>query len=129
MGKEPSDLAFLALAQTRLGQSDKAHSTLVRLRELIKNPERAKDQEAQAFLREAETIELDETFPADPFARDQLLRLEVLEPDRRLARSVRGKPGLVVPACPGVRGACGINSSIVTSQVTWPIAILAVFLR
>jgi hypothetical protein len=27
----------------------------------------AKDEEAQAFLREAEVIELDVVFPADPF--------------------------------------------------------------
>jgi WD domain, G-beta repeat len=66
---EPSDLAFLALAQSRLGRSENARSTLGRLRELMKNPERAKDQEAQDFLREAETIELDQAFPADPFAR------------------------------------------------------------
>ena len=66
--KEPADLAFLALAQNRLGQSEKARDTLGRLRELMKNPERAGDQEAQAFLREAETIELDQVFPADPFA-------------------------------------------------------------
>jgi hypothetical protein len=34
----------------------------------MKNPERAHDQEAQALLREAETIELDQAFAADPFA-------------------------------------------------------------
>ena len=34
----------------------------------MKNPQRARDPEAQAFLREAETIELDQAFPADPFA-------------------------------------------------------------
>jgi hypothetical protein len=54
--KEPADLAFLALAQSRLGQSEKARSTLARLREVMKSPERAEDQEGQAFLREAETI-------------------------------------------------------------------------
>ncbi len=66
--KEPADLAFLALAQSRLGQSEKARFALVRLRELMKTPARAKDQEAQAFLHEAETIELDQAFPANPFA-------------------------------------------------------------
>ena len=66
--KEPADLAFLALAQSRLGQTEKAPSTLGRLRELMKDPARAKDQEAQAFLHEAETIELDQAFPANPFA-------------------------------------------------------------
>ena len=67
--KEPADLAFLALAQHRLGQSEKARDTLGRLREVMKDPQRAGNQEAQAFLREAETIELDRVFPADPFAR------------------------------------------------------------
>ena len=66
--KDPADLAFLALAENRLGQSEKARSTLGRLRELMKDPARAKDQEAQALLREAETIELDQAFPANPFA-------------------------------------------------------------
>jgi tetratricopeptide (TPR) repeat protein len=67
-GQEPTDLAFLALAQHRLGQSEKARTTLGRLRELMKNPRLADDQESQAFLHEAETIELDRLFPADPFA-------------------------------------------------------------
>ena len=34
----------------------------------MKDPERAEDPEAQTLLREAETIELDRVFPADPFA-------------------------------------------------------------
>ena len=67
--KEPADLAFLALAQSRLGQSEKARvPPWVDCARLMKNPARAEDQEAQAFLREAETIELDQAFPADPFA-------------------------------------------------------------
>ncbi len=66
--KEPADLAFLALAQHRLGQSEKARDTLGRLRALMKNPASARDPESQAFLREAEMIELDQVFPADPFA-------------------------------------------------------------
>jgi serine/threonine protein kinase len=66
---EPSDLAFLALAQHRLGQPDKVRGTLARLRELMKDPQRSEDAEAKAFAREAETIELDRVFPADPFAR------------------------------------------------------------
>jgi RNA polymerase sigma-70 factor (ECF subfamily) len=32
-------------------------------------PQRAGNEDAQDFLREAETIELDRVFPADPFAR------------------------------------------------------------
>jgi tetratricopeptide (TPR) repeat protein len=66
--EQPSDLAFLALAQHRLGQTEKARSTLGQLREVMKNPRLAGDQEAQAFLREAQTIELDQAFPVDPFA-------------------------------------------------------------
>jgi hypothetical protein len=65
---EPTDLAFLALAQHRLGQSEKARTTLGRLREVIKGRTLARDPEAQAVLHEAETIELDRVFPADPFA-------------------------------------------------------------
>jgi WD40 repeat protein len=68
-GREPSDLAFLTLALHRLGQSEKADATLGRLRELMKNSQSSADGEAQALLREAETIELDRAFPADPFAR------------------------------------------------------------
>ena len=37
--KEPGDLAFLALTQHRLGQSGKAHHTLARLREVMKDPQ------------------------------------------------------------------------------------------
>jgi hypothetical protein len=51
-----------------LGQSEKARDTLGRLREAMKDPRLAGDAEAQAFLREAETIEFDQLFPADPFA-------------------------------------------------------------
>ena len=66
---EPADLAFLALAQHRLGQSRQAHNTLGRAcARLMKRPQSAGDQEAEAFLREAETIELDQVFPANPFA-------------------------------------------------------------
>ena len=65
----PADLAFLALAQHRLGQSDKARVTLARLREVMKDPQLAGNSDARAFLLEAETIELDQVFPADPFAR------------------------------------------------------------
>ena len=66
---DPYDLAFLALAQHRLGQTDKARDTLRRLREVMKDPRRAGDQEEKAFLHEAETIALNGGFPADPFAR------------------------------------------------------------
>ena len=66
--KDPVDLAFLALVQHRLGQSEKARTALGRLREVMKNPQLAGSPEARAFLREAATIELDQLFPTDPFA-------------------------------------------------------------
>jgi WD40 repeat protein len=65
--QEPSDLAFLALAQHRLGLSQPARETLGRLRALMKGSPSG-DTESQAFLREADAIELDQVFPADPFA-------------------------------------------------------------
>jgi tetratricopeptide (TPR) repeat protein len=71
-GYNPTDLAFLALAQYRLGQTENARATLRRLREAIKKPSmysQMSPEEAKAAVREAETIELDWVFPADPFAR------------------------------------------------------------
>ena len=65
---EPADLAFLALAQHRLGQVQQARHSLSRLRELMKKPHSIADHEAEDFLHEAETIELDRHFPAAPFA-------------------------------------------------------------
>jgi hypothetical protein len=69
-GQLPADLAFLAMAQQRLGQSDAARQTLARLRAAMKSPPPNHDaKENAAFLREAEVvIELDPAFPADPFA-------------------------------------------------------------
>jgi WD40 repeat protein len=67
-GSFPADLAFLALAQHRLGQTAKARTALGRLRETMKNLRWARNQDAQAFLREANAIELDLVFPANPFA-------------------------------------------------------------
>jgi Flp pilus assembly protein TadD len=64
----PADLAFLALSQHRLGRTDQARATLGRLRELMKRPERGRSEQDQKFLREAEALQLDVTFPADPFA-------------------------------------------------------------
>jgi hypothetical protein len=66
---EPADLAFLALAQHRLGQVQQARHSLSRLRELMKKPQSIDDHETEGFLHEAETIELDQLFPPDPFAR------------------------------------------------------------
>jgi WD40 repeat protein/serine/threonine protein kinase len=65
---DPLNLDVLALAHHRLGQADQARAALSRLRELMKRPERASDEQGQAFLHEAEALELDLVFPADPFA-------------------------------------------------------------
>jgi len=65
---DPYDLAFLALTQHRLGQSNKARATLDRLREVVKDRSWVGNREVRAFLREAEATELDQVFPADPFA-------------------------------------------------------------
>jgi hypothetical protein len=64
----PSAWSFLALAQHRLGQEEKARYALKRLRELMKGQYFASDRESQQSLREAEEIELDWVFPAHPFA-------------------------------------------------------------
>jgi hypothetical protein len=64
----PRDLAFLALAQHRLGQREQARTTLCRLRESMTKPTRGQDKEAQVFLCEAEAmIVYDPIFPANPF--------------------------------------------------------------
>jgi tetratricopeptide (TPR) repeat protein len=60
---DPSDLAFLAIAQHQLGQKERTQATFLRLREIMKQPRWAEDAEAQGFLREAE--EVLKTKPAD----------------------------------------------------------------
>ncbi len=65
----PQDAAVLALAQYRLGEFEQARFALGRLRESMKKTRWLGNDEAQAFLREAETLERDLVFPADPFAR------------------------------------------------------------
>jgi tetratricopeptide (TPR) repeat protein len=65
-GKQPADLAFLAMARQRLGHAGEALDLLDRLRRVI--PERRAAEDA-AFLAEAEAVVLcDAGFPADPFA-------------------------------------------------------------
>jgi eukaryotic-like serine/threonine-protein kinase len=68
--RKVADLAFLAMAQQRLGQSDAARRSLAQLRTTMKSPGANFDAaESAAFLREGEVlIELDPVFPADPFA-------------------------------------------------------------
>jgi WD40 repeat protein len=65
----PAVLAFLTLAHHGLDQCEQARADLGRLRELVKQPEQARNEDAQAFLREVEAIEQDLAFPIDPFAR------------------------------------------------------------
>jgi hypothetical protein len=66
----PQDLAVLAMVQYRLARIDAARATLGRLRERMTTTEWAGDEKAQAFLHEAEAIELDVVFPVDPFAHE-----------------------------------------------------------
>jgi serine/threonine protein kinase len=56
-GSTPVDLAFLALAQYRLGHIETARGTLARLEEAMKRPRWANDAESQGFRRETDTIE------------------------------------------------------------------------
>jgi WD40 repeat protein len=70
----PADLAFLTMAQCRLKQMAQAETTLGRLRETMKEPAWAADEQAGGFLREAEAVlgrrqrvaESDRTSPGDP---------------------------------------------------------------
>jgi WD40 repeat protein/serine/threonine protein kinase len=55
-GSHPADLAFLAMTQQQLGHVKEAQAELERLRERMKDPRWAKDEEAQGFLREGEAL-------------------------------------------------------------------------
>jgi tetratricopeptide (TPR) repeat protein len=55
-GSNPSDLAFLAMTYHQLGQIDKARDSLNRLRERMKQPQWATNDESRSFLREAEEL-------------------------------------------------------------------------
>jgi len=55
-GIQPSDLAFLAMAQHQVGKMDEAKATLGRLREVMKQPQWVNNTEAQGFLREADEL-------------------------------------------------------------------------
>jgi hypothetical protein len=71
-GKDPADLAFLAMAHQRMGQVAEARAMLDRLRDLMRQAEFAGGQgdQSRAFLAEAEGAVLyDPVFPADPFSR------------------------------------------------------------
>jgi tetratricopeptide (TPR) repeat protein len=54
--QEPADLAFLAMTQHRLNQEKAARATLLRLREVMKDPNIAGNEENRSFLREAESV-------------------------------------------------------------------------
>jgi hypothetical protein len=53
---EAKDLAFLAMAQRRLGNTKEAGVALGRLREIMKQPGWPANAEPQGFLREAEAL-------------------------------------------------------------------------
>jgi eukaryotic-like serine/threonine-protein kinase len=55
-GSIPADLAILAMTQQQLGHAKEAQAELQRLRERMKDPRWAKDDEAKGFLREAEAL-------------------------------------------------------------------------
>ena len=52
----PGDLAFLALTHHQLGQKAQAAATFACLREVMKKPEWAMNEEANDFLQEAEEL-------------------------------------------------------------------------
>jgi len=69
--KEPADLALLAMAHQRLGQSVEARAMLDQLRDMMRQagPNISQSAENRAFLAEAEAVVLyDPIFPVDPFA-------------------------------------------------------------
>jgi eukaryotic-like serine/threonine-protein kinase len=55
-GPLPEDLAFLAMTQQQLGQKEQAKASLQRLRNALKNPAASGNEEAQAFLHDAERL-------------------------------------------------------------------------
>jgi len=55
-GRQPADVAFLAMANFKLGQKDKSQTLLGELRQLMKQPKWSGNGEAQGFLREAEEL-------------------------------------------------------------------------
>jgi WD40 repeat protein/serine/threonine protein kinase len=53
---QPADLAFLAMTQQMLGKTEEARTTLQRLQEVMDKPPWANQEEAQAFLNEAQAL-------------------------------------------------------------------------
>jgi hypothetical protein len=69
--RQPADLAFLAMTQHRLKQVEATLATLERLREVMRDPETAANEENRRFLREAESVILNSPeLPEDVFAPD-----------------------------------------------------------
>jgi len=67
--EDAADLAFLAMTQQRLGQSERARDVLQQLRTATRKQERF-DVESEYFLQEAVAIlEFDLGFPTNPFAK------------------------------------------------------------
>ena len=68
--RQPSDLAFLAMALHRLGRTETSRATLNRLREVMRDPKATASMENQAFVREADLLILGppHALPADVFA-------------------------------------------------------------
>jgi WD40 repeat protein/tRNA A-37 threonylcarbamoyl transferase component Bud32 len=56
MTRQPIAMAFLAMTRFQLGQKDEAQNLLLRLRESIKFPGWARDEQALALTREAEEL-------------------------------------------------------------------------
>jgi hypothetical protein len=52
-GRQPGDVAFLAMAHFKLGQKDKAQEFLRSLQQLMKRPPWSSDAEAASFFGEA----------------------------------------------------------------------------
>jgi hypothetical protein len=55
-GSRPVDLAFVAMAQDRLGRQREARATFERLVQAMENPAVSNDQQAEGFLHEAEVL-------------------------------------------------------------------------
>jgi Flp pilus assembly protein TadD len=53
---DAGDLAFMAMANFKLGRADQARDQLDQLRALMKEPSRSGNAELQGFLREAEAL-------------------------------------------------------------------------
>ncbi|MBI1322047.1 protein kinase [bacterium] len=65
--EHPYDLAFLAMAQWKLGRKTEAEATFARLTESMKRPRFAGDRIARQFFREASNLIRPMSLPDDPF--------------------------------------------------------------